>query len=85
MPNHTHCFVEDYDGLVGFGFDRKGNEDTLTYYLQKFSDDENMALMRERMSDEELEEVFNLLSGLLKRHLKEEEYHRVFLKDRQNA
>ena len=85
MPIHTHRFVEDYDGLVGFGFDRKGDEDTLTYYLQKFSDDENMALIRERMSDEELEEVFNLLSGLLKRHLKEDEYHRVFLKDRQET
>ena len=81
MPVHSHRFVEECDGLIGFGFDRKGDEDTLTYYLQKFSDDENMALMRGRMSDEELEEVFNLISGLLKRHLSDKEYHGVFLKD----
>ena len=83
MHKHSHGFVEKYDGLIGFGFDRKGDEDTLTYYLQKFSDDENMALMRGRMSDEELEEVFNLISGLLRRHLSDEEYHGVFLKDKE--
>ena len=81
MKKHTHNFVEEYDGLVGFGFDREGDEHTITYYLQKFSDDAHMALMRERMSEEDLEKLFDLLTYLLKRYLSEEEYHSYFLKD----
>jgi hypothetical protein len=81
MPTHNHKFVDDYDGLVGFGLDRETDEGTLTWYLQKFSDDDHMALMRGRMSDEDLRELFEVLGGLLKKCLTEEEYHRVFLKD----
>lgn len=82
MGKHSHRFVEEYDGLVGFGLDRQTDEYTLTYYLQKFSDDENMALIRGRMSDDEIDELFSLLTRILKEHLTEREYHRVFLKDR---
>ena len=81
MKKHSHTFVEEYDGLVGFGFDRQVDELTLTYYLQKFSDDEHMALIRTRMSDSDVEELFNSLSGLLKKYLTDEEYHSHFLKD----
>jgi hypothetical protein len=81
MGKHSHRFVEEYDGLVGFGFDREGNENTLTYYLQKFSDDGHMALMRRRMSDGDLEKLFDQLSGFLKKYLSEEEYHSIFLKE----
>ncbi len=54
---------------------------TLTWYVQKFSDDDHMALIRERMSDEDLKTLFDLLGSLLKKYLSEEEYHRVFLKE----
>jgi hypothetical protein len=73
--------VEEYDGLVGFGFSREVDEHTLTYYLQKFSDDQLMALIRGRISDRDMEEVFNLLGRLLKEYLNDEEYHTYFLKD----
>jgi len=81
MAQHTHRFVEEYDGLVGFGFDREGDENTLTYYLQKFSNDECIALVRERISQGDMEELFDLLTRLLKACLTEEEYHKVFLKE----
>ena len=81
MNTHRHQFVEDYDGLVGFGFDRRTDEATLTWYLQKFSDDTHMALIRERMSDEDLAALFNSLSALLHKYLNEAEYHQLFLKD----
>ena len=81
MSKHSHHFVEEYDGLVGFGLDRENDEHTLIYYLQKFSDDDNMALLRQRMSNTDMEDLFNLLGRLLKQYLSEEEYHRVFLKD----
>ncbi len=81
MGKHTHDFVETYDGLVGFGLDREGDEHTITYYLQKFSDDTLMALLRKRMSDEDMTRLFDLLTYLLKKYLREEEYHSHFLKD----
>ena len=81
MPRHTHKFVEEYKDLVGFGFDRTVDENTLKYYLQKFSDDEHASLILSRMSDPDLEELFNFLGRLLKKYLSEEEYHGKFLKD----
>lgn len=81
MPEHSHRFVEEYNGLVGFGFNREIDEHTLTYYLQKFSDDQQMAIIRTRMSDSDMEELFNLLGKLLKKYLTEKEYHKYFLKD----
>jgi len=81
MEKHTHRFVEEYDGLMGFGFSREVDEKTLTYYLQKFSDDQFMALIRGRMSDKDMEALFDFLTRLMKQYLTEEEYHRYFLKD----
>jgi hypothetical protein len=57
------------------------DEHTLTYYLQKFSDDQLMTLIRGRMSEEDMEELFSLLGRLLKTYLNDEEYHTYFLKD----
>jgi hypothetical protein len=81
MSDHSHDFVETYDGLVGFGADRRTDESTVIYYLQKFSDDTLMRHLIRRLSDGELEEVFNLVNRLLKTHLSEGEYHRLFLKE----
>jgi len=83
MGKHKHQFVDDYEGLVGFGLDRETDEFTLTWYLQKFSDDDQMALIRERLSEEDLKTLFDLLGGLLKKYIFEEEYHSVFLKDQE--
>jgi len=81
MGKHSHRYVEDYDGPVAFGLERGVDEATLTWYLQKFSDDAHMAVIRERMSDSDMTALFDLLGGLLKKYLDEAEYHRVFLKD----
>lgn len=81
MSRHNHRFVEEYDDLIGFGFSREVNEYTLTCYLQKFSDDDLMALIRTRMSDQDMDNLFGLIGKLLKTYLTEEEYHSHFLKD----
>ena len=81
MPEHTHNFIETYQGLVGYGADRETDENTVIYYLQKFSEDRLMATLTKRMTDEELEEIFNLINRLLKNHLTESEYHTLFLKE----
>ncbi len=81
MANHSHDFIEAYDGLVGFGLDRETDENTIVFYLQKFSDDALITHLVKQMTDEELMEIFTLLSRLMKAHLTESEYHRLFLKD----
>ncbi|MFC1812205.1 cytoplasmic protein [Thermodesulfobacteriota bacterium] len=81
MTKHSHHFVETYDGLVGFGFDRETDEKTIIYYLQKFSDDKLMENLIQRMTDDELGEIFSMLTKLLKKYLADTEYHTLFLKD----
>ncbi len=81
MNIHSHEFVENYDELVGFGLDRETDEKTIIYYLQKFSDDTLLDSLIKRMSDTELEEVFNFINRLLKTHLSKPEYHSLFLKN----
>ena len=81
MTLHSHQFVETYADLVGFGLNREINENTIVYYLQKFSDDALMDILKKRLDDSELEAVFDLINDLLHKHLNEEEYHRLFLKE----
>jgi hypothetical protein len=81
MSKHFHEFVETYNGFIGFGLDRETDENTVICYLQKFSDDQLMALLRQRLTAGELNEIFTLTSRLLQNHLSETEYHHLFLKD----
>ena len=82
MPTHTYRFVETFDGLPGFGYDRETDEKTMMYYLQKFSDDQHLETIIPRLTDDELNRLFEVLTHLMKNHLSEDEYHRLFLKDR---
>ena len=81
MKKHGHRFVEEYTGMVGFGLDRETDEYSITYYVQKFADDELMKVLRSRMSDSDIEALANMLIGLMKKYLTEKEYHAYFLKD----
>lgn len=81
MPLHRHDFVETYTGLVGYGFDRPTDQATLAVYLQKISDDDCARTLLSRLGQEEMDALFEMMSGLLRRHLSEEEYHALFLKD----
>jgi len=81
MTTHTHHFVEAFEGFIGFGLNAESDMDTVVYYLQKFSDDQLMQLLRTRLSHEDRQAIFDLISALLRKHLSEAEYHRLFLKD----
>jgi len=81
MKKHSHRFVEEYTGLVGFGLDRQTDEYSITYYVQKFADDDLMKVLRPRMSDADIEALADMLIRLMKKYLTEEEYHTYFLKD----
>jgi hypothetical protein len=79
-PLHRHEFVETWEGMIAFGYSREDDERSLIAFLQTFSDDDLMRLLSSRLTDEEIDNLVNLLMGLLKRHLSEGEYHRHFLK-----
>ncbi|OPX95895.1 MAG: hypothetical protein A4E58_01944 [Syntrophorhabdus sp. PtaB.Bin006] len=83
MAKHSHCFVETFNGLVGYGLDRQTDEDTVQIYLQKFSDDHLMKTILKRMSDDDLTEIFEVTSKMLKKYLTEPEYHQLFLKEKE--
>jgi len=81
MKKHSHNHIETYDGLAGLGLDRETDENTIIYYLQKFSDDTLINNLVKRLTEDEIEEIFSLLTRLLKKHLTDSEYHKLFLKD----
>ncbi|MBT3177476.1 MAG: cytoplasmic protein [Desulfobacula sp.] len=82
MKKDTHNFVQEYKGLGAFGLDRKTDEETIMFYLQKFSEDSFLEALLPRLSDPELEEIYLFINDKLKLHLLEDEYHSLFLKDR---
>ena len=79
MARYSHQFVESYRGPVAVGLSREIDEATLTVYLQTFSDDRLMEAVRGRLSDEEIRQGIDWITGLLRKHLSHEEYHRFFL------
>ena len=81
MATHSHDFVETYKGMVGIGVDRNTDENTVIFYLQKFSDDKLLQALIPRLNEDELLEIFDLINRLLKKHLKHSEYHTLFLKE----
>ncbi|WDP87332.1 MAG: cytoplasmic protein [Desulfobacter sp.] len=82
MKKDTHQFIQEYKGIAAFGMSRKTDEETLIFYLQKFSEDSFMNALIPRLSDEELEEIYLKVNHYLQKHISEEEYHGLFLKDR---
>ncbi len=81
MQAHKHSFVEEYDGMVAFGLSREVDEKSLMYYLQKFSDDDLLKVLVPRLSDDEINRLFEIMSDLMRNHLEDNEYHGLFLKD----
>jgi hypothetical protein len=67
--------------MVALGFSRDVDEKSIMYLLQKFSDDELLQVLVPRLTDKEISELFELIFRLLRSHLSDEEYHRLFLKD----
>ena len=83
MTIHTHDFVNNYDReKIIFGLDRENDEKSLIAYLQKFTDDELMKILVKRISDEDIVRTVDYVLEILKKYLKEEEYHQIFLKDK---
>lgn len=81
MKKDTHHFIHQYEGIGALGMDRSTDEETIMFYLQKFSEDSFLKTLIPRLSNEELEEIYLFINQKLKQHLSEAEYHAVFLKE----
>jgi hypothetical protein len=69
------------DGIC-FGLDHALDVRSLVTYLRLFGREQFAALLAARMTSEEIITLVDDLTGLMKRHLSEDEYHRYFLDDR---
>ena len=65
-----------------FGFDRATDESSLGLLLRRVADPEMTDLLIPRLEDTEINAILDLFSGLMKKHLRKEEYHRFFLKEK---
>ncbi|MGV1100959.1 hypothetical protein ACUUL3_16305 [Thiovibrio sp. JS02] len=66
---------------ICFGLNRETDERSLAAFLQKFADPGFLATIIPRLEDAEIPALLDFLSRLMHKHLNEEEYHRLFLKD----
>lgn len=81
MGRYTHLFVEKYRGPVAFGLTREVDQASFMVFLQKFSDDRLLELLCPRLTQEEIERTIQWLTGLMRAHMSDEEYHRLFLRE----
>ena len=66
---------------ICFGLDRATDEQSLAIFLRLFSSDALLATLIPRLDDEEIEQLVDQLTGLMRKHLTEKEYHELFLGD----
>lgn len=64
-----------------FGMNRATDEQSLVTFLQQFSSDALTAALVPRMSEEEIHQVVDLLTAIMRNHLSKQEYHRLFLNE----
>jgi hypothetical protein len=64
---------------ICFGFDRATDEQSLVAFMAAFSDRALLHTLVSRLGDKEIVTLVDFLTGLMKKHLTEKEYHRLFL------
>jgi len=62
-----------------FGLNRATDEQSLITFLHQFSNDRLTRELVPRMSEEEIHQVVDLLTLIMRNHLSSDEYHRLFL------
>jgi len=72
---------KDSAAAICFGWDRATDERSCQAFVQRFSSQALLSLLTPRLTDQELADLIDHLSGLMKKHLSEGEYHRLFLAD----
>ena len=64
---------------IAFGFDRATDERSFGLFLQRFVDKKLMETLLPRLQDEDILTTVDFLTGIMRKHLTEKEYHSLFL------
>ncbi len=64
---------------IVFGFDRKTDEKSLRLFLQCFTDKYLLDALVPRLQDDDIAATVDFLTGIMRKHLSEKEYHSLFL------
>lgn len=64
---------------ICFGLSRKHDIASITAFLHMIGDPELVSTLAPRLSEEEIGEVVDLMTRLMRTHLSENEYHTLFL------
>lgn len=64
---------------ICFGLTRAIDEKSLIAFIEAFADRKLLQILVPRLADDEITAMLDFLSRLMKKHLTEEEYHRLFL------
>jgi hypothetical protein len=66
---------------ICFGLTRQTDEHSLALFLKLFAHRQLLDALIPRLDDEEIEQIVDLLTGFMRKHLQEKEYHELFLDD----
>lgn len=69
----------DDPSSICFGWDRATDEQSCQAFVRRFSHPALLATLTPRLTDAELTGLIYHLSGIMKKHLSEQEYHSLFL------
>jgi hypothetical protein len=64
---------------ICFGLDRETDERSLIAFIKAFTGRDLLATIVPRLEDREITAVVDMLTGLMKKHFSEQEYHQLFL------
>lgn len=64
---------------ICFGWDRATDEHSCQAFVRRFAYPKLLAVLVPRLTDSELTGLIDQLSGIMKQHLSEKEYHSLFL------
>jgi hypothetical protein len=83
MPTNENKISDDCcrAQAISFGFDRPTDEKSLALFLACFADQKLLDTLLPRLADDEILAIVDYISGMMHKHLSEEEYHALFLAD----
>jgi len=64
---------------ICFGLDRITDEKSIMAFIKLFSSDALLSTLVPRLTDSDITSLADILTGLMRQHLNDKEYHRLFL------
>ncbi len=81
MKIRLHSSADQTATSICFGMNRDLDEQSLVTFLQRATSDELLDTLIPRLAEDEVAKVVDFLTGLMRKHLSEQEYHQLFLDD----